>query len=119
MMDRSKQLVSRMVLWQAGCAVAIALLFMLSSLPAALAAAAGGLSVALGNALFGQRMFAAGVAPTPVIVFGMLAGVVLKWVIVLAAIWLALAVAHWPALPLIVGVFGAYVAFWLGSFWLR
>jgi F0F1-type ATP synthase assembly protein I len=119
MMDRGKRLVTRMTLWQVGCAVAVALLFLLSSVEAALAAGAGGLSVALGNALFGRRIFAAGVAPAPIFVIGMLAGVVLKWIVVLAAIGLALAVAHWPALPLIVGVFGAYGAFWLGSFWLR
>ena len=52
-----KRLVQRMVVWQFGAIAAISLLWLPSGFANAQAFAAGGLIVAVGNALFGWRLF--------------------------------------------------------------
>ena len=109
-----KRLVQRMVVWQFGAIAAISLLWLPSGFQNAQAFAAGGLIVAVGNALFGWRLFLPGIAPAAQLQRSAYAAETLKWVWVIAALWLALAVAGLSGLPLVLGVIAAHVAFWIG-----
>jgi len=106
-----RQLAMRAVLLQALSALLVAGLFGLAGLDAALAALAGGLIVTTGTAILGRRMFAAGIAAGEVLVAGSLAAMALRWLWLIGAMWCALAVLRLQALPLIVGVAAAYLAF--------
>ena len=81
---------------------------------AARAVLAGGLVVAVGNVVFGWRIFAPGVAPVSILARALVAGEVLKWVWIGVALGAALGFAHLPALPLVVGMLVAQFGFWLG-----
>ena len=81
---------------------------------AARAVLAGGLVVAVGNVVFGWRIFAPGVAPVSILARALVAGEVLKWVWIGAALAAALGVAHLPGLPLVAGMLVAQFGFWLG-----
>lgn len=78
------------------------------------AALAGGVIVATGNAVFGWRLFAPGVAPVRELARGLYAGAALKWLWLLAALGLALGPAGMPPLPLLAGVLAAQAGFWIG-----
>jgi F0F1-type ATP synthase assembly protein I len=109
----------RTVLWfaaaqMAAAAVAAAVSGLLSGGPAARAALAGGVIVAAGNLIFGWRLFAPGIAPASRIAKAMWAGEGLKWLWVVLAVWLALAVAKLMPLPLLVGMLAAQIGFWIG-----
>ena len=54
------------------------------------------------------------IAPVGVLARAAIAGEVLKWLWVGLALWGALAVAHLPPLPLLLGLIAAQFAFWLG-----
>jgi ATP synthase protein I len=103
-----------MVALQLGCIVLVTLLWLPAGIANAQAFAAGGFIVAVGNALFGWRLFRAGVAPAAQLQRSAFAAETLKWVWVVVALWLALAKAQIPGLPLIVGVIAAHIAFWIG-----
>jgi F0F1-type ATP synthase assembly protein I len=93
----------------------VALVALLASGPAAAGSAlAGGSIVALGNVVFGWRLFAPGVAPVGVLARAWYAAEVLKWLWVGFALWLALGPAGLPPLPLLVGLIAAQAGFWLG-----
>lgn len=109
-----RRLVQRMVGWQFGCIAALSLMWLPSGIANAQAFAVGGLIVAVGNALFGWRLFLPGVAPAAQLQRSAFAAESLKWVWVIVALWLALAVAGLAGLPLVLGVIAAHVAFWIG-----
>lgn len=73
----------------------------------------GGGAIAVGNALFAWRLFADGIAPARRIARAVYAAEVMKWVWLVLALYLALAVFGLAPLPLIVGVVAAQVAFWV------
>lgn len=81
---------------------------------AAGSALAGGAIVALGNVVFGWKMFAPGIAPAGALARAWFAGEVLKWAWVGFALWLALAPAQLAPLPLLLGLIAAQVGFWIG-----
>lgn len=95
------------------------MLFALVSMDAAKAALVGGLVVTVGNAILGQRMFAAGIAPAPALVMGTFLGLLLKWLWLVIGIWFALTVLRLQPLPLIIGVLMSYVAFGLATLRVR
>ena len=100
-----KRLVTRVVLLQTGCAVAIALLFWsLQGSRAAGSGLAGGLIAAIGSGLFGWRMFAPGIAPATTLRRAMFAAESLKWFWTVLAVWTALARLRLPPLPLLTGL---------------
>ena len=107
------------MLLQAGFAAGVSLLFLFAGMASAKAALAGGLIVAVGNAILGWRMFAGGVAPPPRLLYALLVGELLRLVWLVGAIGFAFAVLRLEPLPLLAGVFGAFVAHGLGSWWFR
>ncbi len=110
---RGYRLVVRVVSLQTVSALLVASAYLiLKGQSAALAALAGGLIVALGSALFGWRMFGPGIAGSATLTRAMYAGVVLKWLWFLLALYLALARWRLDAAPLLVGVVVAQLGHW-------
>ena len=110
---RGYRLVLRVVFLQAASALLVASAFVvLKGQPAGLAAFVGGLIVALGSALFGWRMFGPGIAGPATLTKAMYAGVMLKWLWFLLALYLALARWRLDAAPLLVGVVVAQLGHW-------
>ena len=112
---RGKQMVARFAAVQMCAAAVIAVIGAArAGWPAAQAALAGGVIVAVGNLIFGWRLFAPGIAPAGRIARAMWAGEGLKWLWVVLAVWLALVVAKLAALPLLAGMLAAQIGFWIG-----
>jgi F0F1-type ATP synthase assembly protein I len=112
---RSYRLVVRVVLLQAGCAVLVASVFLVfRGASAALAALVGGLIVAAGSAVFGWRAFRSGVAGAATLGTAMYAGVALKWLWFVLALYVALARLKLEAAPLLIGMVVAQLGYWVG-----
>ena len=112
---RGYRLVVRVVLLQTGCALLVAsLYFAYRGASSGIAALAGGLIVAVGSAVFGWRAFAPGVAGAAVLSRAMFAGVALKWLWFVLALYLALARLKLEAVPLLVGLATAQFGYWVG-----
>jgi F0F1-type ATP synthase assembly protein I len=110
---RGKRLVIRVVLLQTGCALLVASVFLvLRGVPAGLAALVGGLIVAVGSALFGWRMFKPGIAGGARLSTAMYAGVALKWLWFMLALYVALAQLKFAAMPLLIGMVAAQLGYW-------
>jgi ATP synthase protein I len=108
-------LVVRVVLLQAGCALVVAsAYFAYRGASSGIAALAGGLIVAVGSAVFGWRAFAPGIAGAATLSRAMFAGVALKWLWFVLALYLALARLKLEAVPLLVGLMSAQVGYWAG-----
>ena len=75
--------------------------------------------VAVGNVIFGWRLFVSGIAPAARIARAMWLGEGLKWLWVVLAVWLALIAAELQPLPFFLGLLAAQVGFWLGIPFLR
>jgi F0F1-type ATP synthase assembly protein I len=113
--QRGRRLVLRYAALQMAAAAVVAVVaFAFAGPAAARAALVGGLVVALGNVLFGWKLFQPGVAPVRALARAAYAGEVLKWLWVGVALWAALGVAHLPPLPLLLGLIAAQAGFWLG-----
>lgn len=112
---RGRRLVAKYAGLQMVCAAVVAVgALALSGALAAVAALAGGAIVAVGNVVFGWRLFAPGVAPVGTLTRAWYAAEVLKWVWVMAALWLALGPARLAPFPLLLGLIAAQVGFWAG-----
>jgi len=112
---RGYRLVVRVVLLQTGCALLVAsLYFAYRGVSSGIAALAGGLIVAVGSAVFGWRAFAPGVAGAAVLSRAMFAGVALKWLWFVLALYLALGRLKLEAVPLLVGLATAQFGYWVG-----
>ena len=113
--ERSHRLVLQFAGLQLGAAALVALAALaLAGAAAAQAAFAGGLVVALGNVLFGWKLFGPGIAPLGSLARAAYAGEALKWLWIGLSLWAALRLAHLPALPLLLGLIAAQLGFWLG-----
>ncbi|HUX73344.1 MAG TPA: ATP synthase subunit I [Steroidobacteraceae bacterium] len=111
---RGKRLIARVVLLQSICALPAALLLFLFKGPqAGLAALAGGLIVAVGSALFGWRMFKPGIAAGVALTAAMYAGVALKWLWFMLALYLAIARLKLEAAPLVIGMAAGFAGYWV------
>jgi F0F1-type ATP synthase assembly protein I len=109
------RLVMRVVLLQAGCALAAATLFwVLQGAAAARAGLAGGLIVATGSAIFGLRMFAPGIAPAAMLQRALFAAEALKWIWYVLSVWAALTRLQLMPLPLLAGLVFAQFGYWAG-----
>jgi ATP synthase protein I len=102
----------RIVLFQLGIAGLVGLGFCARGWQSGMAAWYGGFVIAFGSALFAWRLYADGIAPTQRIARAVYAAEVAKWVWLVLALYLGLAVLKLAALPLIVGVIVAQAAFW-------
>lgn len=112
---RGRRLVAKYAGLQMSWAAAVAVgALALSGANAALAALSGGAIVALGNLVFGWRLFAPGVAPVGTLTRAWYAAEVLKWLWVMVALWLALGPAKLAPFPLLLGLIAAQVGFWAG-----
>jgi len=112
---RGYRLVVRVVLLQTACAVLVALLFFAyRGSSSGIAALAGGLIVAVGSAVFGWRAFAPGIAGAARLGRAMFAGVALKWLWFVLALYLALVRLKLEAVPLLVGLVTAQFGYWAG-----
>ena len=112
---RGYRLVIRVVLLQTACAVVVAsLYFAYRGSSSGVAALAGGLIVAAGSAVFGWRAFAPGIAGAAAVSRAMYAGVVLKWLWFVLALYMALARLKLEAVPLLVGLVTAQLGYWIG-----
>jgi len=112
-MAANRRLAFRMVAIQAAIAALMSLAFLFQDARAALAAAIGGGAMVLGSLLLAWRSllgpaYSAGLAMTRLI-----SGIVLKWFVVLGALYLALARFGLPPLPLLAGLVGTMAASFL------
>jgi ATP synthase protein I len=108
-----RRMAARMVLLQIGAISILGLGFCAMGWRAGATAWWGGSVVAIGNALFAWRLFANGIAPTHKALRSVYAAEVLKWFWMLGMFYLAVAVLKVPALPFVVGIIVAQVAFWI------
>jgi F0F1-type ATP synthase assembly protein I len=112
---RGHRLVVRVVLLQTGCALLIACPFLgLKGAAAALAALVGGLTVALGSAVFGWRMFTPRIAAAPALATAMYTAVAVKWLWFALALYVAFARLKLEPAPLLTGMAAAQLGYWAG-----
>ena len=110
-MAANRRLALTVVAAQALATVVLALAFLvLSGKPAALAAAMGGGALALGNLMMGWRSMRGAYPSAGFALAGLVAGIVLKWFVVIGALYLALARFGLPPLPLLAGMAGTLAA---------
>ncbi len=105
-----RRLAQRTLVWQAVVSVLVALAFLPKGMPWGLAALAGGLALLLGGWLSTRIALGGGVAPAATALGRLLAGVLVKWLVVAVVLTLALGVFRWPALPVLAGVAAAVLA---------
>lgn len=110
-LSAGRRLASRATAWQAGATALAALAFLLHGAPSALAAAVGGGAVVAGGAAAALVALGGGAQPAGAAMGRLLAGVMLKWVVVFAVLALGLAGLKLPPLPMLVGVLAATLAF--------
>lgn len=103
----------RAVLIQAAAAALVALAFLIEGRREALAALAGGGAAVLGSMALAWRTFGGGVPSAGLALGRLLGGIALKWIVVLGALWLALARYALPPLPLVAGLAAVTVSFLL------
>jgi len=112
---RGKRLALRFAAVQLGGALLAAIIVaVIADGSSAMATLAGGAVVAVGNLVFGWRLFAPGVAPAERIAKAMWIGEGLKWLWVVVAVWLALDVSDLAPLPFLLGMLAGQVGFWVG-----
>jgi len=115
-----RRLVLRVVILQLGCATLGALVFAcVRGAAAAWAGLVGGLIVAIGSALFGWRLFAAGIAPATVVRRALFAAESLKWAWFMGGMWAALVLFKLQPLPLMTGLVFAQFGYWAGMVGLK
>lgn len=106
---------SRVLIAQALVTGLVALVFLVQGPRASLGALMGGGAVALGSALMAWRAFGGGSAiGAGAALFRLLGGLALKWLVIVGALWLALARFELPPVPVLAGLCAALVAFLLG-----
>lgn len=112
---RGKRLALRFAAVQLGAALLAAIIIaVITDGSNAMATVAGGAVVAVGNLVFGWRLFAPGVAPAERIAKAMWVGEGLKWFWIVLAVWLALDVSDLAPLPFLLGMLAGQVGFWVG-----
>lgn len=105
-----RRLARRAIVWQAAAVAVAALAFLAKGADWALAVALGGAAIAVGGWLSSVIALGGGVNPSMVALARLMAGVVLKWVVVAGALLLGMTLAGLPPLPMVVGVVVALVA---------
>jgi F0F1-type ATP synthase assembly protein I len=100
----------RAVAWQAAATLLVALPFLVQGFDRALAALVGGGIVTAAGLLAALVALRGEVAPAGIALGRLLAGLVLKWLLVAVALIVALAALQLPGLPLLTGVVVAMLA---------
>ena len=109
----NRRLALRMVAVQAAVAVVVALGFLLQEPRAALAAGISGGAVALGSLLLAWRSMFGPAYPAGMALARLVSGLVLKWFVVLGALYMSLAQWNLPPLPLLAGLVATMAASFL------
>jgi len=101
----NRRLAFRMVAVQFVVAMLVALLFLaFNGVKESLAAAIGGGAVAAGSLVLAWRSLPPGVASAGLALSRMVSGLLLKWFVVLGAVYVAMAKLALPPIPLLVGL---------------
>jgi len=109
----NRRLAFHTVAVQAAVATLVALAFLVQDAQAALAAAIGGGAVALGSLVLAWRSMMGPAYSAGLALARMISGLVLKWFVVLGALYLSLARLGLPPLPLLAGLLGTMAASFL------
>jgi ATP synthase protein I len=112
-MAANRQLALRAIAIQAGVATVVAIAFLAQDGRAALAAGVGGGAAVLGSIFLAWRSLPSQVPSAGMALAALLVGIVMKWVVVLVALYLALARFGLPPLPLLAGLVSTTAAFLL------
>jgi ATP synthase protein I len=102
-----RRLALRIVMWQLAAAALAGFVFLTQGRREAMAATAGALVVALGNALFSARAFA-GLHGAGMALGRLLTGMILKWITIVGGLVVILAQLKLPPLAAIAGLMAAY-----------
>lgn len=105
-----RRLARRALIWQAAAVAVAALAFLAKGAGWALALALGGAAVAVGGWLSSVIALGGGVNPSMAVLARLMAGMGLKWVVVVGALLLGISLAGLPPLPMLVGVIVALAA---------
>ncbi|KAF1724559.1 MULTISPECIES: hypothetical protein [Pseudoxanthomonas] len=105
-----RRLVLRAAVWQTGAVLLVALLFLPWGLPRAVAAVVGGLAIVVGALLAAWMAFGGGVLGAVSAVLRLVAGMVVKWVVVIGVLVVGAGLYKLPPLPLLAGVITGLVA---------
>lgn len=105
-----RRLAQRAIIWQAAVTVLLAVVFLIRDVPSALAALAGGGSVMLGFWISTRVALGGGVAPAGAALGRLVAGMLLKWLLILLVIAVVMGVFRLPGLPLLVGIAASVLA---------
>lgn len=104
------RLVRRTAIFQVVAVAALSLALLAKGQGWALAALAGGGAVAAGCALYGVLALGGGIAPAAGALARLVLGMAAKWLVVVAGLFLAIAVAKLPPLAVLGGAVVALVA---------
>lgn len=105
-----RRLAQRAIAWQAVAVAVTALAFLAKGADWALAAGLGGAAIALGGWLSSVIALGGGVNPSTGALARLLAGVALKWVVVVAVLLLGVGQAGLSPVPMLAGVIVALFA---------
>ena len=106
----NRRLAFRLVAAQATVTAAVAAGFLLQGPRPAIAAAVGGGVVALGSLVLAWRALPAPVLSAGAAISRLVSGMLLKWFVVVAVLYLAFARLALPPLPLVAGMLATMVA---------
>ena len=104
------RLVRRTIAFQAVAVATLALALLAKGSAWSLAALAGGGAIAAGGALYGVLALGGGIAPAAGALARLVLGLLAKWLVVVATLFIAIAVAKLPPLAVIGGAVVALVA---------
>ena len=109
----NRRLALRMVAVQAAVATLVALAFLFQGVQAALAAGIGGGAVALGSLVLAWRSMFGPAYSAGLALSRLVSGLILKWFVVLGALYVSLARLGLPPLPLMAGLLATMAASFL------
>ena len=104
------RLVRRTITWQVVAVAALALALLVKGSAWSLGAVAGGGAITAGGALYGVLALGGGIAPAAGALSRLVLGLLAKWFVVIAVLFVAIAVVRLPPLAVIAGVVVALVA---------
>lgn len=114
-MSAGRRLALRATAFQAGATVLTSLAFLVHGADSTLAALVGGFAVVAGGGLAALVSLGGGVQPAGAVMGRMLAGVIVKWLVVFAVLALGLAGFKLPPLPMLVAVVATMLAYVLAQ----
>ena len=110
-----RQLAQRATILQVGATLATALICLISGPSAALGALVGGGSMALGNGIAALRTFSGGVVSGEAWLGRLLAGMAMKWIVVVMGLYLAMTTWKLPPPAVLAGAAMAATGYLLAA----